>query len=206
MAGGPDGRAIGVLGGAFNPPHIGHLLLAQEAVARLGLREAVLVPTGEAPHKVIEADPGREARLEMTRRAVAGDEGLSVSAFEVEAADRGEGPSYTVRTLEAMREERSDELVLLLGADTAASLGSWYEPERIVTLARVGVAPRPGIEQGEVDAALERLGGAPAEPVEMPAVGVSSTEVRERVAAGLPIRHLVPDPVIALIGERGLYA
>lgn len=159
--------------------------------------------TGEAPHKEIEEDPGADVRLEMARLAATADTGVEASALEVER----EGPSYSFRTLELLAEERpGDELVFLLGADMAAGLGSWERPERVVELARLGVVPRPGVGMGAVRSSLERLGAADrAEIIQMPLCAVSSTSIRERAAAGRPLRHLVPDPVVELIEARGLY-
>jgi nicotinate-nucleotide adenylyltransferase len=105
-----------------------------------------------------------------------------------------------------MHEERpGDELTFLMGADVAASLESWRRPERVLELARVGVAARPGTELDEAEAVLERLGAQP-EIIRMPELGISSTRVRRRIARGRPIRYLVPDAVAGLIAERGLYA
>ena len=132
---------VGVLGGAFNPPHIGHLVLADEAASRLGLQRVLLVPAGEPPHRRIEPEPGRATRLEMARLAAAGNDLLEASEVEVGR----QGPSYTFETLELLRRDRpSDELWLLMGADVAAALDSWRRPERVLELARVGVAGRPG--------------------------------------------------------------
>jgi nicotinate-nucleotide adenylyltransferase len=162
----------------------------------------LLVPAGEAPHRRIEPEPGPEVRLEMVRLAAAGDELLEASDLEVAR----EGPSYTFRTLEVLHEERpGDELTFLMGADVAASLESWRRPERVLELARVGVAARPGTELDEAEAALERL-GAEAEIIRMPKLGVSSTRVRRRIARHRPIRYLVPDQIAELIEARGLYA
>lgn len=196
--------AVGVLGGAFNPPHLGHLLLAQEAIDSLGLEELILMPTGVAAHKRIEPEPGASVRLEMTRRAAAGAEGIRVSDLEVGR----EGPSFAYRTLELLADELpGSDLIFVMGADVAAGLEGWRRPERVLELARVAIAERPGVERSDVDATLARLGaGSRAEVVEMPPVGISSSMVRERVAAGRPIRWLVPDPVLALIEEHGLYA
>lgn len=197
------GRALGVLGGAFNPPHLGHLLLAQEARWRLELDELLLVTTGRAPHKEIEDDPGAEVRLEMTRLAAEEAEGVEASAMEVERDEL----SYTYRTLELLTDEHPDcELWFLMGADMAAGLAEWKKPERVVELARLAIVPRPSVGIAAVRSALERFGAADrAEIIEMPLCGVSSTLIRERTAAGRPLRHLVPDPVVAFIGERGLY-
>ena len=197
------GAAIGVLGSAFNPPHLGHLALAQEALWQLGLDEVVLVPTGDAPHKRIADDPGREARMEMTRIAAGEDSRCSVSALEVER----EGPSYTYETLEALAEERADrELVFVMGADAAVGLESWRKPEQVVELARLAVARRAGISDADVAAAMRSLGcEAEVTMLEMPQFGVSSSAVRERAKQGRPLRYLVPDAVAAFIEERGIY-
>jgi nicotinate-nucleotide adenylyltransferase len=196
-------RALGVLGGAFNPPHIGHLLLAQEAVVALGLDELILVPTGVAPHKRIEPEPGAAVRLEMAAAAIAAVPGLAVSDVEVGR----EGPSFAFRTLELLADEHSgSQLTFVMGADVASGLERWKRPERVLELAAVAVAARPGFDLGEIDAGLERLGApGPAERIEMPPVGISSTLVRERVAAGKPIRWMVPEPVERLIADGGLY-
>ena len=197
------GSGIGVLGSAFNPPHLGHLALAQEALWQLGLGEVVLVPTGQAPHKRIAEDPGKEQRLAMTRLAAADDARFSVSSLEVER----EGPSYTYETLQLLAKERGDsELVFVMGADAAVGLESWREPERVVELARIAVARRAGISDSEVAAVMRSLGAADrATMLEMPQFGVSSSAVRERAAAGRPLRYLVPEPVARFIEEKGIY-
>jgi nicotinate-nucleotide adenylyltransferase len=193
---------LGILGSAFNPPHLGHLVLAQEARWQLGLERVLLMPTGVAPHKTIADDPGAEVRVEMARLAAAAADGVEVSDLEL----RREGPSYTYATLEALSEaEGGDELVWLMGADAALALESWRRPERVVELARLAIAPRADVMRADLDAVLERLGVVDAATVEMPTVGVSSSAIRERVRAGRPIRHLVPDAVAGLIEERGLY-
>ncbi len=194
---------IGVLGSAFNPPHLGHLALAQEALWQLGLDEVVLVPTGQAPHKRISDDPGKEQRLTMTRLAAADDQRFSVSALEVER----EGPSYTYETLERLAEERGDsELVFVMGADAAVGLESWRHPERVVELASLAVARRAGVSDSEVASVVRSLGAdGRATMLEMPQFGVSSSAVRERAAAGRPLRYLVPEPVARFIEEKGIY-
>jgi len=197
------GAAIGVLGSAFNPPHLGHLALAQEAHWQLGLEEVVLVPTGEAPHKRIADDPGRGERLEMTRLAVAGDDRFTVSSLEV---DR-EGPSYAYETLEALAEERADrKLVFVMGADAAVGLETWREPERVVELANIAVARRAGVADSDVIATLRGLGCEErATMLGMPQFGVSSSTVRERARLGRPLRYLVPAAVAEHVEEKGLY-
>lgn len=197
------GGALGVLGSAFNPPHLGHLALAQEAAWQLGLAEVVLVPTGQAPHKRIADDPGKEARMEMTRLATADDDRFSVSALEVER----EGASYTYETLEALAEERGDrELVFVMGADAAVGLESWRNPERVVELASLAVARRAGVSDADVGETMRSLGcEGRATMLEMPQFGVSSSVARERAKQGRPLRYLVPDAVADFIAERGIY-
>jgi nicotinate-nucleotide adenylyltransferase len=137
----------------------------------------------------------------MVRLAALDDSLLEASDLEI----RREGPSYTFRTLEVLHEERpGDELTFLMGADVAASLEAWREPRRVLELARIGVAARPGTVLDEAEAALERLGGK-AEVIRMPELGVSSTGIRRRIASGRPIRYLVPDQIAAYIHEQGLY-
>jgi nicotinate-nucleotide adenylyltransferase len=194
---------IGVLGSAFNPPHLGHLALAQEALWQLGLEEVVLMPTGTAPHKRIADEPGREQRLAMTRLAAADDSRFSVSTLEVER----EGPSYTYETLELLAKDKGDkELVFVMGADAAVGLESWREPQRVTELARIAVARRAGISEADVAAVMRSLGAdVRATMLEMPQFGVSSSAVRERAAAGRPLRYLVPESVARFIEEKGIY-
>jgi nicotinate-nucleotide adenylyltransferase len=193
---------IGVLGSAFNPPHLGHLALAQEALWQLGLSEVILMPTGEAPHKRIADDPGREQRVAMTRLAAADDSRFSVSTLEAER----EGPSYTYETLEELAHEKGDtELVFVMGADAAVGLESWRKPERVAELARLAIARRAGISDSDVAAVLRSLGASRSTMLEMPEFGVSSSVVRERAAAGRPLRYLVPEPVARFIEEKGVY-
>jgi nicotinate-nucleotide adenylyltransferase len=198
------GAGVGVLGSAFNPPHLGHLALAQEALWQLGLSEVVFVPTGEAPHKRIADDPGRELRLAMTRLAASDDTRFVTSTLEVER----DGPSYTHETLEALAQERGGaELVFVMGADAAVGLESWRSPERVVELARLAIARRAGVADAEVGAVVRSLGAEERTTMlEMPQFGVSSSSVRERAAAGRPLRYLVTEPVARFIEEKAIYS
>lgn len=164
----------------------------------------VLVPTGEAPHKRIVDDPGRELRLAMARLAASDDSRLSASTAEVER----EGPSYTYETLELLAEEHGEsELVFVMGADAAIGLESWREPRRVVELARLAIARRAGIADADVAAVLRSLGAEERTTMlEMPQFGVSSSAVRERAAAGRPLRYLTTEPVARFIEEKGLYS
>jgi nicotinate-nucleotide adenylyltransferase len=195
---------VGILGGAFNPPHIGHLVCAQEAVLELELERLLFVPTGQAPHREIEQDPGPEARLEMCELAVDDDERFEISRAEIER----EGPSYTVETLRALRDEApDDELFLLLGGDQASALPQWHEPEEVLRLATVAVVPRSGFHREAIAVKVASLKGAAlVRFLDMPRIDVSSSLVRRRVAVGKPIRYLVPDKVAGYIEENGLYA
>lgn len=202
---------MGILGGAFNPPHVGHLVCAQEAWSQLGLDVVWLMPVGEAPHRELDGDPGAAVRVALCEEAVEGDPRLEVSRVEV---DR-DGPSYTSDTLRALRTrgEEDDDLTLILGADQAASLRDWNEPAEVLALARLAVASRAGVDRDAVLRSLEGLeaahgSGSAAERVEffdMPRIDVSSSLVRERAASGRPIRYFVPERVATAIDRGGLY-
>jgi len=195
---------VGILGGTFNPPHIGHLICAQEALVKLRLDTVVWVPAGVPPHREVEDDPGAEARYEMCELAMSSDERFSLSRVEL---DR-EGPSYTADTLRAMRAEAAegDELFLLLGGDQAASLRSWHEPEEVLSLATIAVVERTGFARPAIGVQLSGLRGAERLVFfDMPRVDVSSSLVRRRVREGKPIRYLVTDKVANYIGAQSLY-
>jgi nicotinate-nucleotide adenylyltransferase len=195
---------IGILGGTFNPPHLGHLVCAQEAHLQLGLDRVLLVPAGSPPHKAVEDDPGVQHRLGMSRAAIADDDQrFEVSAAEAERA----GPSYTVDTLEQLRSSMPDsELFLIVGGDVAAGFASWREPERVLSLASLAVADRPGTDQTAIERALSGVaGGEHARFFDMPEIGISSTMIRHRVRRGEPTRYLTPERVRAYVDQHGLY-
>jgi nicotinate-nucleotide adenylyltransferase len=194
---------LGILGGTFNPPHLGHLVCAQEAYVQLRLDQVMLIPTRVPPHKPVDEEPGAEHRLELCRAAAAEDDRLSVSDLEV----RRQGPSYTVDTLEALKSLAPDtELFFILGGDVAAGLPKWHEPERVLSLATLAVARRRGTSQASVTQALKQLqGGERARFFPMPRIGLSSTMVRDRVRDGQPIKYIVPDAVAGYIKKHGLY-
>jgi nicotinate-nucleotide adenylyltransferase len=195
---------VGILGGTFNPPHIGHLVCAQDAYAELGLDRVLLAPVREPPHKAIEADPGCEHRVRLCEPAVAGDERLGVSRVD---ADRP-GPSWTVDTLRRLHAEAPEhDLTFIVGGDMAYSLPTWREPEAVLELADLGVAEREGVGRADIAEALSALPGA-RERVrffEMPRIDVSSSYIRRQVAAGRPVRYLVPDAVADYMRTHDLY-
>ena len=195
---------VGILGGTFNPPHVGHLVCAQEALVQLELELVMLMPVFAPPHKRVEGDPGVAHRVAMCEAAVAGDERLEVSLAEVE---RG-GPSYTVDTLRALHASAADdELTWIMGGDMAYALPAWREPEVVLALASIGVAERDGLRRQDIRERLADLAGA-AERMrffDMPRIDVSSSLLRRRVAEGRPLRYLVPDAVRAHIDREGLY-
>jgi nicotinate-nucleotide adenylyltransferase len=195
---------VGILGGAFNPPHIGHLVCAQEALVQLELDRVLFVPVGVPPHREIDLDPGAETRLEMVELAVADDERFEPSRMEL---DR-EGPSYTSDTLEQLGEgAQDDELFLILGGDQAAALASWHEPEQVLERATVAVFERVSWGRNAIMIKIGRLPGAErVRYLDMPLIQVSSSAIRRRVREGLPIRYLVPDKVADYIQTKGLYA
>jgi nicotinate-nucleotide adenylyltransferase len=199
---------VGVLGGTFDPIHVGHVAVAQAARRELGLHEVLVIPAGTPPHKIgVAMAPARD-RLAMVELATAGEEGLRPSRIEIDRP----GPSWTIDTvtglLEAARTAgRELELTLILSADAFAGLPAWHEPERLVRLARIAVAPRPGTAAPSIDAlppalrsvaaGIDILGG--------PNLDVSATEIRRRVAADQSIEGLVAPAVARYIEVHHLY-
>ena len=193
---------LGLLGGTFNPPHIGHLVCASLAIEALELDRVLLVPVNEPPHKAPEADPGVEHRIELCRLAVAGDERLGVSLVDAEVP----GPSFTVDTLSRLHDRcPGDHLTFIVGGDMALSLPTWREPAAILELSELGVAEREGVRRADIAERLSELGTENVRFFDMPRIDVSSSLIRRLVAAGRPIRYLVPDPVAGYIERVGLY-
>jgi nicotinate-nucleotide adenylyltransferase len=199
------GGRIGILGGTFDPPHIGHLWLATLAADALGLSRVLLMPAARPPHKGAQPVSNAADRVMMTRLAIAADPLFDLSLIEMER----EGPSYTVDSLVELRAslDDSETLVLIMAADSLAEIGSWREPDRLLELAEWAVGPRPGWPLPDRGALHERYGEAAARIhlLEGPSLDLSSSEIRRRVAAGRSIRYLVPRAVEELIVDRGLY-
>ena len=195
----------GILGGTFDPVHTGHLILAQEVLWRLRLDEVLFVPTGLPWMKRDEAITDGEHRRRMVELALAGNPSFRMLTAELDRP----GETYTVDTLEELRagQMADDELLFIMGVDTLHTMHRWKEPRRILELARLVVALRPG--QGPIDlAAMTELDAAAPErvmTVHMPLVEISGTELRRRVRNGEPVRYLVPDAVADYIERYGLY-
>lgn len=177
---------MGFLGGTFDPPHVGHLLVAQDVVEGLDLDRLLVVPAGTPPHR--QAVYPADQRLEFVRRAFAGDDRIDVSDVEVRRSET----SYTVETLEWIRETMGpEELFCVIGLDQLRELGEWRDPERITTLARLVVMSRAGDEPQGKDAPP----GIEFQPLSVTRVDLSSTRIRRRLRDGLPVRYLVPEAV-----------
>lgn len=187
---------LGVFGGTFDPPHIGHVIVAQDAWQALGLDLVLFVPARLPPHKRDRALAPAELRRAMVQAAVAGDPRFELDETEL----RRSGPSYTVDTLRELRERHPESaLFLLLGADQVQQFHTWRAPEEIVRLATLVVLSRGGAE--DIAPALD----VPYRVVPVTRIDLSATEIRRRVAAGAPIRYLVPPGVEAIIRREGLY-
>jgi nicotinate-nucleotide adenylyltransferase len=187
---------LGVFGGTFDPPHVGHLIVAQDACTALGLDRVLFVAAAVPPHKQDRATTPAPLRLAMLHAAIDGDERFEACDRELRRA----GPSYTVETLRELRRDRPGaEIFLLLGADQVRELHLWREPAAIAALATIVELSRAG-----VDAAPPGIGIA-CRRLDVTPVGISSTEIRRRVRAGEPIRYLVPPAVESIIRRERLY-
>ena len=191
-------RRLGVFGGTFDPPHIGHLAVGRQLVEKDGLDEVMWIPARIPPHKRRRRIAPAGLRLEMVRAATDGVEGQVVSDLELAR----EGPSYTVDTLRALRSEYPDlDPVLILGADQFAELSTWREPEEVARLARLWVLEREGESPRDVDPGVDVEWTS----AQVSRVDVSSSEIRRRIREGEPFRHLVPEGVVEVIEREGLY-
>jgi nicotinate-nucleotide adenylyltransferase len=200
--------SLGVFGGTFDPIHVAHLAVAQEAAEALGLERILFVPAGQPPHKPGLEITAADDRVAMVELAIAGNDRFSVDRRELER----DGPSYTVDTLDDLRAARlaagsSSELTLVLSAEAFLGLMTWREPRRVMELARVAVAPRDGYPDAGpefLEAHLPDLADR-ATFLDGPRLRLSASELRARASAGRSLRYLVPDAVTAYIGDHGLY-
>jgi len=196
---------IGIFGGTFDPVHVGHLILAEQAREQARLDQVWFVPAPRPPQKRDQAVSAFEQRFDMLQLAVVGQPAFRVDAIE---KDRP-GPSFTVDTIAALKEKHPDhEFLLLIGGDTLADLEHWYQPARLAGLAPLVVMARPGVPLLSTDELRQRLGAdvpVRLDVIDVPLIEIASRDLRQRVAAGRSIRYFVPRAVETYIGERHLY-
>ena len=198
---GPDEESpvrLGVFGGTFDPPHVGHVTLTRELRESGVVDEILWIPVAIPPHKPSGPRTSPELRMEMVRAAIDGRANQSASNIEL----LREGPSYTVDTLRALRSEHPEAApVLIMGSDQFAELAEWHEAEEVVQLADVCVLPRGGVELDSVRPRLSVVWCA----ADVASIDVSSSGIRKRVREGRPYRHLVPEAVAEIIEREELY-
>jgi nicotinate-nucleotide adenylyltransferase len=188
---------VGLLGGTFDPPHVGHLILGQLALEQLHLDKILFIPAGDPWRKADRKVTPALHRLAMARLAIGNNAVFAVDDCEVAR----EGATYTVDTLRLLREQRpGDELYLILGEDALADIPTWKEPAMLPDLATMAVAPRRGTQLPPLPFDATRV-----VRIDMPGIDVSSTELRERAIRGDSLRYFVPDAVLEYIEQQGLY-
>ncbi|MBI3741262.1 MAG: nicotinate-nucleotide adenylyltransferase [Chloroflexi bacterium] len=195
---------IGVLGGTFDPPHLGHLKIAEAAIEKLSLAEVMFAPAGQPPHKDLEKISSVEDRVEMVRLAIAGNPRFTLSRIDVDRA----GPAFTVETLRMLRASFSDEIEIyfLMGLDSLAAILTWRAPAEIIRLCRLAVFDRPGVK-ADLDALEKQLPGLRdrVEFVDSIALDISAHDIQRRMRAGESIHDFVPPLVAAYIARAKLY-
>ena len=196
---------IGVLGGTFDPIHLGHLVVAEEVRARLDLAEILFVPAGQPWLKVNSPILAAEHRVQMVRLALGGKPYFKLSTMEIERA----GPSYTIDTLAELKGQlgAEDKLFFILGWDNLAQLPQWQEPSRLVKMCHLVAVPRVGYPIPDLALLEKSIPGLSQATIvlDTPWIDITASAIRNRVAQGLSIRHLVPEPVERYIREHGLY-
>ena len=196
---------VGIMGGTFDPIHIGHLILAQEAYEQLGLDKVLFIPAGRPPHKRDRHGATDEERIEMIALAIEGDPHFELDLIEMES----DALSYTCLTLEKLREAHpDDDYYLILGQDSLESFSTWYRPESIVANAHIVAADRPDCDQSRMQALLEesrRRFNGDFIGIGCPDIQISSHEVREKASGGKSFRYFVPDCVYDYILKKGIY-
>ena len=191
------------MGGTFDPIHYAHLLVAEDVRRRFNLPTVLFMPCGQPSHKRgYEVSPAEDRYL-MAVLATAENPHFHVSRLEIDRS----GPSYTIDTIRTLNHKLDDlgQLYFVTGADAVLDLPNWYEPDALLEEARVVAVSRPGFDLSHLEATLGRERAAKVTVIEAPAVAISSTEIRARIAAGLSVRYLTPRPVLAYIEKRGLY-
>ncbi len=196
---------IGVLGGTFDPIHNGHIIVAEEARTQLSLAEVLLLPAGQPWLNKPSTISAVEHRVQMVRFAIAEHPYFKLSTMEIDRA----GPSYTVDTIAELQAQlgAADELFFIFGWDSLAQLPQWREPSRLIKICRLVVVPRPGYALPDLSSLETLIPGLSERLIilDKPEVDIDATGIRNRVAKGLPIRHLVPEPVDEYIKNNKLY-
>ena len=196
---------VGVLGGTFDPVHLGHLAMGEEARLQLGLERVLFMPAGQPWLKEGQPLSGTRHRIEMLKRAVASHPQFHLCLEEINR----QGPTYTVDTVEALLGEMGSNTAFyfLVGQDALKQFHRWKEPDRLLSLCQLVVATRPGYQQFDWDDLINRFPAAKekAQLLSMPLMGMSGTEIRRRAAAGMSLRYQVPDSVAEYIDQQGLY-
>lgn len=197
-----QGESLLVMGGTFDPIHIGHLIIAEQVREHLGAAGVLFMPTGQPPHKPGRALSAAEARYAMTTLATADNPHFRVSRLEIDRA----GPSYALDTVRALRAQHGPqtEVIFILGADQALELMTWHRATEVLQEARFVTVPRPGYDLGLLP---QRLGAAAGrvQVLALRELAISASDIRARAAAGLSLRYLVPEPVRQFILAHRLY-
>ncbi len=199
---------IGLYGGSFDPIHFGHLIAARAIGEQLDLARIVLIPSGQPPHKAPGQVSDGAHRLAMTRAAVEGDTSFEVSDLEMHRA----GPSYTLHTIKAFREQVGVEAKMfwIIGADSLPELPTWYRITELVRIVTIVTAVRPGWQPPDLAVLAAAIGEVPARQLmsnccSTPPIGISATDIRARIAAGRSVRYLLPEAVVSYIQQQALY-
>jgi nicotinate-nucleotide adenylyltransferase len=195
-------QRVGILGGTFDPPHIGHLVLAEYALDALDLAQVLFVPAADPPHKDI-IRVGTEHRQAMLERAIVGNPKFVISRVDIDRP----GPHYTVDMVRLLQEQQPQtEFYFVMGGDSLRDLPHWHQPQALIALCKLAVMGRPGAEF-TLELHADSLPGLADRVViiESPMLGFSSTEIADRLEAGKSVRYLVPDAVLAYIREHRLY-
>jgi len=189
-------KRIGIFGGTFDPPHKGHIAIAEQAKRQLGLDCVWFIPAYIPPHKHQHSPTSAQHRLKMIKLAVSGRKKFKISAIEL----KRRGISYTIDTLKVFKQQFPEaELVLIIGADNLSQFNAWKSPRTILQLASLAVYKRKGFNPSLKDSAIDFI------LLKGRMLRVSSTEIRNRIEKGLPIRALVPNPIVLYIKRHSLY-
>jgi nicotinate-nucleotide adenylyltransferase len=198
-------KSIGLMGGTFDPVHLGHLAISEEARRQLSLSEVIFIPAGHPYFKAFAFISSAEHRINMLNLAIADKPYFKISLIEIERP----GPSYAVDTVSRIKSQLrpGDEMFFIMGWDSLLTLPLWQEPEQLISLCRIAAAARPGYPEPDLSLLEQDLPGISRRTVilDNPVIDISATEIRERVRQGLRIEDMVPAPVAKYIQEKGLY-